>query len=617
MANRLKMAEVHTILALWEQGWSFRRIARQLGVHRETVSRYVRAAEAAAKPANPTPGTGPPDAARPAMPTLGTAGPSDGPIVGGPPDFGLPALPRPANSTAGNAGRPSDCEPYREIIVEALQRGLSGRRIFQDLVFEQDFAASYSSVKRFVRHLRRTSPLPFRRMECAPGEEAQIDFGRGAPVEEPGRKRRRPHLFRIVLSYSRKAYSEVVWRQTTETFLRCLENAFRAWGGAPRTLVPDNLRAAVTKADWYDPDLNPKIEAFARHYGTVILPTKPRTPRHKGKIERGVGYAQDNGLKDRVFTSLAEENTYLAWWETTVADHRIHGTTRHQVLKRFLDEERPALLPLPPMPFPCFQEAQRTVHRDAHVEVDKAYYSVPPEYVARRVWVRWDARLVRVFNQSLEQIAVHVKHDKGRFSTQPGHLASEKISGVERGAEWLLGRAARIGPSVGQWARAVLDHRGIRGLRVLQGLLALTSRHRSRAIDEACRSALGWGGLRLRDVREYLQQPHTQPRLDFLEAHPLIRPVSDYADLVSVSFRPAEPLSAEEPQRHAAFIALGTDGGDRKEKGLAQPQALPAVQSPATALGSHAWVALSSGPVPPAYPCDPNRSSQPGEWSDE
>ncbi len=121
-----------------------------------------------------------------------------------------------------------------------------------------------------------------------PGVEGQVDFGRGAPIELPDGKRRRPHLFRIVLSHSRKAYSEVVYRQTTEEFIRCIENAFGAFGGAPRTLVMDNLRAAVSHADWYDPELNPKVQAFAEHYGLVILPTRPRTPRHKGKVERGI-----------------------------------------------------------------------------------------------------------------------------------------------------------------------------------------------------------------------------------------------------------------------------------------------------------------------------------------
>ena len=94
-------------------------------------------------------------------------------------------------------------------------------------------------------------------------------------------KRRRPHLFRVVLSRSRKGYSEGVWRQTTENFIRCLENAFGYFGGVTRTVILDNLRAAVTRADWFEPQLNPKVEEFCRHYGTVSLPTQPALPRHK------------------------------------------------------------------------------------------------------------------------------------------------------------------------------------------------------------------------------------------------------------------------------------------------------------------------------------------------
>ena len=110
-------------------------------------------------------------------------------------------------------------------------------------------------------------------------------------------KRRRTHVFRIVLSHSRKAYSEVTYRQTTEDFLRCLENAFHHFGGVPQTLVIDNLKAAVKQPDWFDPELVPKVASFAAHYGVVILPTKPYTPRHKGKVERGIDYVQENALK--------------------------------------------------------------------------------------------------------------------------------------------------------------------------------------------------------------------------------------------------------------------------------------------------------------------------------
>src|SRR6202043_2769935 len=166
------------------------------------------------------------------------------------------------------------------------------------------------------------------------------------------------------------------------------------FGGVPQRLVLDNLRAAVSKADWYDPDLNPKVRSFGRPYGVALLPTRPYTPRHKGKIERGVDYVQENALKGRTFSSLVQQNAFLHSWEETVADTRVHGTTRQQVGKLFLEVERPALRPLPAARFPFFHEGQRTVHRDGHVEVARAYYSVPPEYLARRLWVRWDGRLV-------------------------------------------------------------------------------------------------------------------------------------------------------------------------------------------------------------------------------
>src|SRR5205085_7408151 len=168
----------------------------------------------------------------------------------------------PAGSTPGSR---SQSARWEQKICAKLEAGLSAQRIYQDLVSEDGFAASYDSVKRFIRVLEQSQPLPFRRMESAPGQEVQVDFGQGAWVLVDG-KRKRPHLFRMVLSHSRKGYSEVVWRQSTESFIRSLENSFRAFGGVTQTTVIDNLRAAVTQADWFDPDLNPKVRSFAEHY---------------------------------------------------------------------------------------------------------------------------------------------------------------------------------------------------------------------------------------------------------------------------------------------------------------------------------------------------------------
>ena len=474
-----------------------RRIARELCLNRETVGKYVRAEKA--KPASEV--------------TLGSASGETS---------------KPATQvTLGSAGGKSSCAPWREPIKAGLLQRLSAKRIHQDLRAEHGYTGSYQAVKRFVRRLEAKTGIPFRRMECAPADELQVDFGQGAWVKENG-KRRRPHLFRAVLSYSRKAYSEVVWRQDTETFIRCLENALRFFGGSVRSIVIDNLKAGVLQADWYDPELNPKIRDFATHYTTVILPTKPGMPRHKGKIERGVDYAQENGLKGRSFESLGAQNIFLSEWEQNVADTRIHGTIRQQVGALFRTAEQPVLLALPASLFPSFKEGKRSVHLDGYVEFDKAYYSAPPEYVGREVWVRGEARLVRLFNLRMEPIGVHARAVAGRFETQDEHIHSHKRHVIERGASHLLARCRQVGPGTGAWAQAMYQHRGVEGLRVLQGLIHLARKHPVAELERATAATLARAAWRLHDVRAALQEPANVVQVDFLETHPLIRSLEHY-----------------------------------------------------------------------------------------
>ena len=549
MANRLKMNMVQAVVALFEQGWSRRRIAEELGIDRETVTNYLKRWQDS-KPAIVHTGSQDDIGAKPAILHIGSAAsseakpadvhtgslPASDPLLAGLP---VPGFLEPSGSATGSAGRLSECAPFRDLILAKLDQGLSAQRIWQDLTAEHDFKHSYYSVLRFVQRLVPAGELPFRRMECAPGAEAQIDFGTGAPIKTAEGKRQRTHVFRIVLSHSRKAYSEAVTRQTTDAFITCLENAFAHFGGVPRTLVVDNLKAAVTKADWFDPELNPKIIAFCQHYGTVMLPTKPYMPRHKGKVERGVDYVQENALKGRTFTALEEENRFLLDWESGVADTRIHGTTRKQVGRLFADVEKPALLPLPEERFANFREAQRIVHRDGHVEVDKAYYSVPPEYLGHTVWARWDQRLVRVFNQRFELLGTHVKRLPGSFSTLDAHLHSAKISEVERGTRALLQRAAQLGPHSEIWAKAMLQERGITGVRPLLGFLGLAKRHPVPVLEDACAVAHRHGAYRLKNVRrlaENYAERHAAAAAaaELLDEHPLIRPLSEYGDLAHV-----------------------------------------------------------------------------------
>lgn len=516
MANVLAMAKIQSIQQLHALGWSQRRIARALGVDRGAVAKYIQSRPPEAKPATAPLGSEGPKPATSEAPTApafvgtesaaahddyGEAKPAAAPT--GKSDVASPAVAaicpsEPGPALARDQGRTSPCAAFHDVILHMLQARLSIQRIWQDLRAEHGLTASYYCVRRYVKRLRGKTPLPVRRMECAPGQEAQVDFGVGAPVLSADGKRRKTWVFRVILSHSRKGYSEATFTQTTEDFFRCLENAFHALGGVPRTLVIDNLKAAVAHPDWFDPVLTPKVQSFCQHYNTVILPTKPRTPEHKGKVERGVGYVKGNALRARTFRSLEEQNQFLATWEAHVADTRIHGTTKRHVGRLFLESEQAALQKLPGERFANFHEAQRKVHRDGHVEVAKAYYSVPPEYLGSLVWARWDARVVRIFNQRFAPIAIHVRREPGRFNTLGEHLHPRKINSLERGAGYLLRKTEGLGQKTHEWANAMLIARGIEGTRVLQGLLALGQRYPGETLEQACETALSYGVFHLR-----------------------------------------------------------------------------------------------------------------------
>ena len=247
ISNVLKVSLQTTIYSLVQRGWSQRRIAKELGINREMVGRYLRLP-------------------KPAISITGSEESED---------------PKPAISIAGiGASRRSRCEVFAEVIAARVEAGLSARQIYQDLVEQNAFGDSYQSVQRFVRKLKAAQPQRVWRMEARPGEEVQLDFGLGAPIWGGNRCRpRRSWVLHMVLSYSRKAYSEAVLRQDTETFLRCLENGLRSFGGCPLLLNLDNMKSAVLRADWFDPEINPKLADFCRHARCAVSARKARTQR--------------------------------------------------------------------------------------------------------------------------------------------------------------------------------------------------------------------------------------------------------------------------------------------------------------------------------------------------
>src|SRR6059036_2433751 len=264
-------------------------------------------------------------------------------------------------------------------------------------------------------------------------------------------KYRRTRLFVLTLGYSRKSVRLLVFRSSSQIWAELHEKAFRRLGGCTRVVVLDNLREGVLAPDIYDPLLNPLYRDVLQHYGTVPLPCRVRHADRKGKVESGVGHAQKTPLKGLRFESLEEAQTYLDHWEARWADTRIHGTTKRQVAIMFA-EERPFLLPLPLEPFRCYQYGERTVHLDGCVEVEAAYYSVPPGWLGKLVNVQWNATHVRLIDPLTGQLLrEHLRQERGRHRIKD----EDRPNRTPLSTQQLLNRAEKAGRHIGAVCQAM------------------------------------------------------------------------------------------------------------------------------------------------------------------
>ena len=524
-----------------------RRIEQETGVRRETASIYLKAAGVGVRPPGAWGRRAP---AKPANEvTAGSAGQVANPSTN--------PNPNPENlSTKGKAkaksakpanevttgfgveleatnGKRSVCEPFREAIELGLSRGRDAIAIWQDLVAESGFGGGYQTVKRYVRKLRGKQPLqPRAVIRTEPGEESQVDYGTGAMVRDPQtRKYRRTRLFVMVLGCSRKAARFLTFRSSSRIWAELHEKAFRRLGGATRVVVLDNLREGVLLPDIYDPTLNPLYRDVLAHYGAVALPCRIKDPDRKGKVESGVGHAQ-RALQGKRFESLEEAQAYLDRWEASCADTRIHGTTKRQVAAMFA-EEKPSLLPLPLEPFRYYQHGKRGVNLDGCVEVDAAYYGLPPGWIGREVNVQWDELYVRILDpQNGLLLREHVRQKRGWYrikkEDRPQHMPLQ--------VSQLLWRAGRAGSHIGTLCHLIYSQLGEAGIRRILGVLSLAKKFGTAAVEDACAAALEMGVHEYRFVRRYLERA---PQLTLRQVDPLIRELVHYRDLINL--RTQEP----------------------------------------------------------------------------
>lgn len=538
MANVLEEEKQKQVIALGRLGWSLRRIEEVTSVRRETASAYLKAAgvevrgrgrprqskpaisleEVSTDPGRPKPAT-----------TQAVSTDSDSkPAIseGVSTDFLGPKWP-PMPTGAPSA---SACEPFREVIEQALGRGRNAMAIWQDLVDDHGFQARYSSVKRFVQQVRGTKPSEARVVIATEaGEEAQVDYGGKGPMARYPRtgKYKRTRLFVMTLAHSRKSVRFLVWKSSARVWAELHERAFRRLGGVPRVVVLDNLREGVIKPDIYDPTLNPLYRDVLAHYGVVALPCRVRDPDRKGKVESGVGHSERTPLKGQRFEGIDAGQIYLDRWEERWADTRIHGTTKRQVSVMFA-EEKPALRELPLEPFRYYEFGDRTVNLDGCVEVAAAYYAAPPGWIGRKVHVQWDGLHVRLLDPKTGQLLrEHLRTKRGFHRIDD----RDKPPRTPQSTQSLLRRAHSAGTSTGTLCEQIFRVDGPPGIRRILGVLALAKKYGPAAVDDAATAALEMGAPTYRFVRNYLDRRPKLP-LTLKQLDPLIRQLTVYRDFI-------------------------------------------------------------------------------------
>jgi transposase len=416
----------------------------------------------------------------------------------------------------------SSVEPYRQVVGKLRQEGVEIAAIHQRLK-ERGFTGSYSSVYRFVRTLEPRTPDVTVRVETPPGEEAQVDFGYAGQMVDPETgELRRTWAFVMTLSWSRHQYVEFVFDQKVETWLRLHRNAFAFFRGVPERVVIDNLKAGISRICLHEPLAQQSYRECAEHYGFLISPCRPRTPRHKGKVEKGgVHYVKRNFLGGREPTTLTLANRDVVRWALTVAGERVHGTTKERPLERF-ELERGTLRPLPDAPYDMAVWKEVKLHRDCYLVFDQAYYSAPFRLVGQKLWVRGGSREVQVFTPDYQLVATHPRAQRpGRRQTHTDHLPPHKVPGLILTRDACRQQASKVGPSTRTVVDSLLDHRPEDRLRTAGRLLRLSDRFGPERLEAACTRALRFDDPAYMTIKRILEQGLDVEELPAPDSFPL------------------------------------------------------------------------------------------------
>lgn len=492
-AKRTNMHRLQELVRLHRMGEGPREVSRLLEMSPKTEGKYRRALTAAGLLAGPTD-------ALPALEDLKAAVLAKHPV----------ALARPVTTSL---------EPWAERIeaVLASPRPPGMKALWAQLRREDPtFGASYSAMRRLGQRLKKDRGVRPEdvviRVETAPGEVAQVDFGYAGKLFDPETGRvRKAWVFVMVLGYSRHLFAKLVFDQSVRTWLELHIDAFTYLGGVPRTIVPDNLKAAIVRAafgaaDRHEIGVQRSYRELARYYGFKIDPTPTYAPQKKGKVESAVKYVSGSFLATCTATDLPAANRELLDWLAMTAATRIHGTTGRAPGAAFEAEEKAALAALTAQRFEPILWKRAKVHTDSHVELTGRIYSVPWRHVGREVWIRATRNSVEIYRDDV-RIATHERRGAGRASTQEAHLPEGRGDLRHRSESYWRERAVRLHADIGAFIADVFDSDGeLSKLRDVQAIVTHLEKFPERRSVAAVARARFYANFTYKGIRNILRE---------------------------------------------------------------------------------------------------------------
>ena len=380
-------------------------------------------------------------------------------------------------------------------LQEEIKKNVSKKVLYEELQHITELPSYQAFCEYLSRHIKTTDPEITVKIQRIAGDSIEVDYaGDTVEILNPATGEiYRASLFIGALSYSGYFYGEFTLSQKLEDFIDCHKNMFTFFGGVAKYIIPDNCKTAVGKADFYDPQINNTYLDMCKHYGIVVDPADPASPKHKPNVERSVGIVEGDyfhRIRNKTFTSLTELNEDFKRWLLEKLKDEIRG--RGQSREYFFQIERKELRPLPNIPYQLFYFKKAKVHPDCHFMHEKNYYSVPFQYVGKEIDLKFNSKEIHAYHE-INLIASHATF-KGHYhySTNEAHYPEKKIVDANYHLAQAKKNAEKIGPNTLQLIeRLIREERfPLKTLRKVQGILDLEKKFKNEALEYASEMCL-------------------------------------------------------------------------------------------------------------------------------